>query len=218
MWWWYILQTSAITMLASFSLSLRLAGFGRHCSARRMRGTLNTLIPRAQETASPQIYTSTSFFRFVEISEEIIEDLLGSTRTTLEAVGAKGTVLISREGYNAQLAVPAHVLCNLPTQLHAVNSQIYKDLDINLGTTIDYSLPGSPPFPFKKLVVRHKKAILTDGLQSALNWAEAGPEMPAELWHNTIVEYGSAHKAPIMLGTFAKSCVLADADAHYRLL
>jgi hypothetical protein len=51
-------------------------------------------------------------------------------------------------------------------------------------------------FPFKKLLVKHKKQILTDGLFvpevgssiSVVNWKNAGDEVPPEAWHKEITE------------------------------
>lgn len=132
-------------------------------------------------------------------------DLISRTKVLLEDIGAKGTVLISHEGYNAQVALPVSALENLSGHLRRVSELVYGGVSINIGQTIDYSLPSSPPFPFKKLVVRRKKAILTDGMDSVLDWESPGPELTAEQWHQAVLHSTSASqtatKAPVILGT-----------------
>ena len=171
--------------------------FGVGSVYRRKKSTTSNFFDRSNDT--PHLYTSTSFFRFIDIAQKDIDSIASSTKKILQDLEVKGTVLLSTEGYNAQLAVPALALQHLLHGLESSNSTIFKDIDINIGPTIDYSLPNSALFPFKRLVVREKKSILTDGLNAPLDWNLAGPEMPADQWHNA-VSSTDIDKAPIVLG------------------
>ena len=79
-------------------------------------------------------------------------------------------------------------------------------------------------FPFKKLVVRCKLAVLTDGLRRstassgpALDWTDAGPELLPEQWHLELAR-GVEEEPPLILdcrnnyesrtGTFANAVPL----------
>jgi hypothetical protein len=148
---------------------------------------------------APRVFTSTSFFRFHTISGDKLDPLISGTRDVLKKLGVKGTVLLSTEGYNAQLAIPIAQLQHVQPELAAVDEELYGEIDINIGHTIDYDAPGSAAFPFKKLLVRQKRAILTDGLERELDWTAPGPEMPADLWHASLESYEGSGK-PLVLG------------------
>lgn len=146
----------------------------------------NNYIGQAETTSLK--FTSMSFFRFINIDDSQIISLVNATKSVLVKLGVKGTVLLSTEGFNAQLAVPEVHSDIIQSQLKIASEELYNELDINLGPTIDYS--GSDiTFPFKKLVVRKKKSILTDGLCSAFDWNAPGPEMSPGEWHNSLVHH-----------------------------
>ena len=40
--------------------------------------------------------------------------------------------------------------------------------------------------PFKKLLVKSRKSIITDGLSESLDWEDNGTELPASVWHEEL--------------------------------
>jgi predicted sulfurtransferase len=61
--------------------------------------------------------------------------------------------------------------------------ETFANVEFNLGERFNDS---SIQFPFKKMVIREKKSILTDGLGDesvSLNWNDCGEEIDAQEWH-----------------------------------
>lgn len=134
-------------------------------------------------------FTSISFFKFVPIPnpQEIVDKVKLHFSDTL---GVRGTVLLAKEGVNAQMMVPKLLVDVLPELLSQIDANIFRDVNINVGQTIDYET-SDIPFPFKRLIVREKHQILTDGLlfadeSAALDWNDAGPEVPPAQWHQEL--------------------------------
>ena len=140
-------------------------------------------------------FTSISFFKFVSIQNpaDMVERLKSHYVKTLP--GIMGTVLLAKEGVNAQLVVPSSIVSCVAQVTTDVDPELFGDLDINVGQSIDYG-NSKTPFPFKKLMVKVKRQILTDGMLtdnddnndaaaavSPLDWTDAGPEIPPSMWH-----------------------------------
>lgn len=158
-----------------------------------------------------KVFTSISFFRFTNVGDAQIERTIDAVKTVLLQRNVKGTLLLSNEGYNGQFAVPVGSVPKFCAELESVDSNLFGDLDVNIGKTVDYS--NSPlEFPFKRLIVRRKKGALTDGLSDAqaqgIDWTQPGPDMAPEKWHEAIRQFQD--KVPVVLGTHmhAQLCVL----------
>jgi UPF0176 protein len=132
-------------------------------------------------------FTSISFFKFVPISDP--SGIVDKVKLQFDtAPGVRGTVLLAEEGVNAQLVVPKLLVDGLPELLSRADSEIFSDININVGQTIDYET-SDIPFPFKKLVVREKKMILTDGIpfvDGGIDFSDAGPEVSPSQWHQEL--------------------------------
>ena len=105
-----------------------------------------------------------SFFKFVPLDETRRLDLVPRIRSILARLNCRGTVYVAAEGLNGQLCVPENKRFHLEDELKALKDLERLRLNIqheSLGR-IDYQ-PGSPP-PYRKLIVREKPQILTDGL------------------------------------------------------
>eukprot|EP01038_Epipyxis_sp_PR26KG_P013177 gene13177-17655_t len=135
-------------------------------------------------------FTVVSFFKFVSIQSNDIERIVKCVKTNLSSIGAKGTLLVSSEGFSGQFAVQENsvnetslTLPKLSAILLSCDSNIFANIDMNVGNrnspTID------TPFPYKKLLVKEKKEILTDGID-ALDWDNNGDELPPEVWHEEL--------------------------------
>jgi hypothetical protein len=176
-------------------------------------------------SASPTVYTSISFFKFFPIEEKDIDRIVASAKIATAELDIKGTLLVSTEGYNGQFALPSKQIELLSAKLASSDEKLFRDIDINIGKTIEYSSGCGISFPFKKLVIRKKKKVLTDGFNEdgpPLDFSDSakiGPELSPQEWHSvlsgsgtmegSLIEnnYGEKFQqtaAPILLG----KCVL----------
>ena len=166
------------------------------------RFSLRSILPSSQSsviTPTTGNFTSISFFKFVSIQNppDMVERLKSHYVQSLP--GIMGTVLLAEEGVNAQLVVPSSIVPWVTQVTTAVDPALFTDLTVNVGQTIDYE-NSKTPFPFKKLVVRQKRQILTDGMlvdnddidgdaaavSRALDWTDAGPEISPIMWHQEV--------------------------------
>ena len=71
-----------------------------------------------------------------------------------------------------------------------------KDVDVDADEKVFAKLARG--FPFKKLIVKPKFAVLTDRLEGGedLDWTDAGPELEPADWHK---ELSSGEKPPLLL-------------------
>ena len=131
-------------------------------------------------------FVALSFFRFAQKEKQRpvteAESLL-RLKEKLSGLGVKGTLLVAaNEGYNGAFCVPSKHLASFYQALVDTDSTLFQDLDLNIGECFD-----STTLPFKKLVVKQKKAVLTDGLPenvvAELDFTDAGPELAPEAWH-----------------------------------
>jgi predicted sulfurtransferase len=154
--------------------------------------TMHRPLHAATSNAVPEgEYTSVSFYKFVAVPdpvEAVVHNVQQHVKSLWKGGDVLGTILIAREGVNAQLVVPAPVVSSLAALLAAADP-VFNDITINIGQTIDYSANSHIPFPYKKLVIRAKDQILTDGFAGAgtvLDFSDAGPEVPPSQWHAEI--------------------------------
>ncbi len=164
----------------------------------------------------------------VEIGEEMVHEITRKLKGTLQDLGVRGTFLLSAEGYNAQLAIPTCVLDETYDKIVAIDHTLFSTLDMNVGKTLVYHpdeflteyerqqkekaerykkktydgkdefSSSARGFPFKKLIVRAKFAVLTDRLEGGedIDWTDAGPELEARDWHN---ELAQSETKPLLL-------------------
>ena len=137
-----------------------------------------------------------SFYRFISITDpEIVRDTLFDRLKTIE--GLRGTVYISKEGLNAQFAVPiGKPLDNLVQTFgkqvndggHGEEScegclpfDTFEKSPPNIGDVVDIETST-----FDRLIVRTRDFILrdhiTDGESTTLDWSDAGIELDASEW------------------------------------
>ena len=130
-----------------------------------------------------------SFYRFVSISQpDIIRDELFEQLKTIE--GLRGTAYISKEGINAQFAVPPG---NLETLLQAFRKKnddlpfdMFEKTPPNLGSVVNIDT-----LTFDRLIVRTRDQILRDGIANiideegkttTLDWNDYGTELSPLEW------------------------------------
>lgn len=180
-----------------------------------------------------QKFTALSFFKFINVPEEKIDETVSRYKLEILKVVpkelAKGTLLVATEGINGQFCVPTNILDDFLTSITAVTKLTYQNnpkysesnitMDFTIGETLEYplpitkpslssketlSVPEGRPFPFRKLIVRRKKSILTDGGLQGIDWADAGPEMNPAEWHSCMkaMQQQSKETRPILIGPF----------------
>lgn len=129
-------------------------------------------------------YTAISFYRFVKINEDDIPNILNEVKSNLLEKNIKGTLLISEEGYNGQFVVPSIQVDEFRTALKLASLETFNDVDINVGQSFDLTQIKFE-FPYKKLVVKRKNEVLTDGIEP-LDWLDAGHELTPMEWHEQV--------------------------------
>jgi hypothetical protein len=185
-------------------------------------------IPLSNKYNDTKQFTSLTFFKFVEISEKVLDDLVNEYKFQLSHLFSRGSLIIASEGLNGQFCVPTDQLGEFMQIIRAVLRRNYlsDEVDFNLGDTHHYpvaivndnhedretyepllSVPEGLVFPFRKLIVRRKRAILSDGMLREkglqLNWQDAGPELSPAEWHESVAKLENTEepeKQPLLLG------------------
>jgi len=189
-------------------------------------------------------FMAVSFFKFASRDGErpvTSAEALGRLRAGLESHNIKGTLYVAaNEGYNGAFCVPSESLGDFYGLLVEADAVLFRDLDINVGKTFNGE---NTNMPFKKLVVKQRAAVLTDGLPAeevAIDFTDAGPEIPPDEWHRELqspnpplvidcrndyeTAMGSFESAvPLNTTTFADSwakldSLLANVDKNKRVL
>ena len=144
----------------------------------------------AHPAASDELLQMVSAFVFhaAPASAERVEALVEGIEAALRECGVLGTAYVAPEGVNCQLAVPL-------SQLEAVRARLAA-LDAPLASRINRGEVVAPSTrPFRKLVVKARAQVLTDGLGGdgddaasggalggPLDWRRAGVDVPPEEW------------------------------------
>lgn len=133
-------------------------------------------------------YFPISFYNFLSFSKtDIMNDIIPSCRKLLQNNFVKGTLLIADEGYNGQMIVPEQTsLITLQNDLRNLLND--RTLDFNVGP-LYANVNGR--LPFRKLIVRYKKSIITDGFQNrrgtTISFGQgSGRELNADDWHHAL--------------------------------
>ena len=121
-----------------------------------------------------------SFFKFAPI--ESPDSMATQIKSMLEAMEVLGTVYIAREGINAAMCIPTHLLSSLKGRFEEIDDSYFNDIHINVGECMS----RNDTTLFKKLLVKSRKQILTDGLLDDLVWGDGGEELPASKWHDEL--------------------------------
>lgn len=153
-----------------------------------------SILPETKNTNCCSWYTSVSFYKFVTINEELLDSLVQSIKTELAAncstSNIKGTLILSKEGFNGQFALPSNddTLQVFQSTLESVSHNIFNKIDFNIGDNINFE-NKLHLFPYKKLIVRKKNEILTDGIDGDhLDWSDAGIELKPHEWHEVLLQ------------------------------
>lgn len=147
------------------------------------------------DTSNSGFHTAISFYKFVTIDDDRVDRIVSEAKQKLSQLPVKGTLLVAKEGYNGQFVVPKQLLQDSFLKTLESVDPLFSDLEINIGETIDYN-QQQIPFPFKRLLVKRKKEIITAGFGEDLNWEDSGREVDPEEWHTAL----AADSAPIVLG------------------
>lgn len=104
------------------------------------------------DTFSKKKYNITSY-RFVNLAEDRVEELLTQMKRKSKAVGLKGTILLSSEGINVAIAGSEVAISNFWTFLTSFNE--FADMT--------YKASLSKSVPFKRLFVKKRKEMISLG-------------------------------------------------------
>ena len=107
------------------------------------------------------------------------------------------------QGINGQFSIP---LTKLPLfqQIITTAHPSFSSITFNLGATYDEGEQKDAITTFKRLSVKVRKRILTDGLDDhCVDWQNYGEALPAEAWHKEVEELddaASTASSTILLG------------------
>ncbi|KAL3932575.1 MAG: hypothetical protein SGARI_003928, partial [Bacillariaceae sp.] len=134
-----------------------------------------------------------SFYHFQRIENPLqSRDALFESINTIP--GLRGTIYLSEEGINGQMAVPPgeplEALLSACSSFGSLPFDPFTDNNPpNLGDVVSVDTPT-----FHRLVVRVRDYILRDGISDdiiaplSLDWSDAGPELSPSEWHEQIVQ------------------------------
>ena len=135
---------------------------------------------------APKEYTCLSYYRFIPIADESISGLIARGKEVFTPYPEiKGTILIATEGINGAFAVPTQSIPLFKNLMRTINPTIFGNIDYNYGTKLAHVTPMDSIFPFRKLLIKRRKEVLTDRIPD-LNWQDAGPELPPAEWHEEL--------------------------------
>ena len=100
----------------------------------------------------------------------------------------RGTVYLAPEGVNLQCAVAPADVAALRAALTAPPE--LRSLRLNLGETVDAEAAADDA-PFKRLVVKTRPQVLTDGLPTPLDWTAAGEAVAPARWAEALAQPGA---------------------------
>lgn len=139
------------------------------------------------------LYVPVSFYNFIKYNETELKEIESRAFEYLESLPALGTLLLASEGYNAQLTFPESKVDHFSSTIR----DVLRDPQLNLNMGKSYLVSdqrAKEQFPYKKLMVKRKPKVLTDGFLDSndasnvsFDWSKNnGIELPPELWHQEI--------------------------------
>lgn len=151
-----------------------------------------------------------SFYRFIPLTEDRINEVIIKSKTLLsqDYPQVKGTLLIAHEGVNGQFCLPIEMMDEFSNILCRIDNELFAPIKLNVGLPFSTHQLGPNSLPFKKLLIKHRREVLTDQILD-LDWADAGPEVAPADWHNELLamqvtkntaDVANTADAPILLG------------------
>ncbi len=170
--------------------------------------------------ANTSAYTMISFFKFFPIVNP--EQVIQKTKEEFSARQYKGTLYVAKEGINGAFCIPTYELDHFQ---HVLSTVVGSDLSLNIGQALDENYTEIPTSakkfgrtadtkvkqskrqpPFKKLLIKERAQVLTDGLFQTnhngnskndtdnvvvpealeLDWFQSGIELDPHQWHESI--------------------------------
>ena len=122
------------------------------------------------------MYDVAAYYLFTPLADPagLVEDL----RADLDALQARGTLLLAREGINGTLAAPAGRIAAVVARLRAIPG----------CAALAPKYSTAEEAPFAKLKVRLKREIVTMGLPDVDPAAAVGRYVPPEDWNDLIAQ------------------------------
>ena len=122
------------------------------------------------------MYDVAAYYLFTPLADPagLVEDL----RADLDALQARGTLLLAREGINGTLAAPAGRIAAVVARLRAIPG----------CAALAPKYSTAEEAPFAKLKVRMKREIVTMGLPDVDPAAAVGRYVPPEDWNDLIAQ------------------------------
>ena len=130
------------------------------------------------------LYTTFTFYKFAENKLVDPESVVTLAKEKLSILLLKGTLIFAKEGINAQVTMRDK---DIPTfkQLLSEVHPFLSNINLNIGERKHIDI-RTQPLPFKRMIIRTKNEILTDGIDDDIDWTDAGPELDSQIWHNEL--------------------------------
>jgi len=144
--------------------------------------------------------TMLSFYAFPPNGLDDPHDMASILKKVWTPFRALGRVYVAREGINAQMSVPTNVVQHFVDACLSI-PQVgdYIENGINLDpipisneefAVAGVPVRGKPAPPFSALHIRVRTQVVADGLDHALDWQQAGYDMPPLEWHAKLKNQG----------------------------
>jgi len=129
--------------------------------------------------------TLLSFYLFQELQNP--QEVIAEMRRLWKPFRAVGRVYVAAEGINAQMAVPSDVLSQFRQACDQISafSKASPAVFINVDSEVTRAVFDEEPY-FRRLVIKLRNQVVTDSLQTPLDWSQAGREVPPREWHEAI--------------------------------
>eukprot|EP01031_Cornospumella_fuschlensis_P027294 gene27294-32966_t len=202
-------------MLSILSHSFRLSTHSpfRSFSSRTLRVKSVTDTREHNDNLKLIPYNVLSFYKFHKLEEKEIESLLVSipaqlkTETWTPLRDLRGTLMVANEGINGQFALTPESIPIFKSLLTSVHPALFGEVYFNVHTPHILTHPKHSSFPYKRLIIRRKKEVLTTiptrdeygmevsepapaeaELLKSLDWSDAGPELAPADWHQALLK------------------------------
>eukprot|EP01031_Cornospumella_fuschlensis_P027085 gene27085-32726_t len=112
-------------------------------------------------------YNVLSFYKFHKLEDKEIERLLVSipaqlrTATWTPLRDLRGTLMVANEGINGQFALTPESIPIFKSLLTSVHPALFGEVYFNVHTPHILTHPQHSSFPYKRLIIRRKKEVLT---------------------------------------------------------
>lgn len=143
-------------------------------------------------------HTYVSFYLFCDI--ESPTSIAHTLRSNLHEEDFRGTIYLATEGINGQFSIPSSKL-SIFKAIVVNGHPSFESIDFNMGDSYLEGHSDEDVLTFKKLSVKVREFILTDGLpkETEIDWEEKRTELTGEQWHNEVKKIGPASNETILL-------------------